>query len=138
MTTKLRTYTELRRLRTMEERYNYLRIGGRVGQDTFGFDRYMNQKFYTGREWRQIRHHVIARDLGCDMGLPDQDIHDKIIIHHMNPLVLSDLVDDAEMALDPEYLISVRHSTHNAIHYGDASLLPKPFVERAPNDTKLW
>jgi len=134
----VRTYSELRRLETFEERFGYLSLRGRVGDTTFGFDRYVNQQFYTSREWRQIRNDIIVRDNGCDLGVEGYDIHDRIYIHHMNPMRLSEIVDGDSRILDPEYLISVTHRTHNAIHYGDESQLLRPFVERRPGDTKLW
>lgn len=135
---KIRSYSELSKLRTMKERFDYLALKGVVGDTTFGFDRFMNQKFYTSTEWRNVRYHVIARDLGCDLGVDGYEIHDKIIIHHMNPITVADLSLSDPAILDPEFLISVRQRTHNAIHYGDSNLLPKDLVERKPGDTKLW
>lgn len=135
---RIRKYSELRRLRSFDERFDYLSLKGVVGKSTFGFERYINQKFYTSREWRDIRHEVIARDLGCDLGLDGYDLFDKIIIHHMNPMRPEDIIDGNIDILDPNYLISTSHSTHNAIHYGDISLLNKPLAERRPGDTKLW
>jgi hypothetical protein len=134
----IRTYSELLRRDTLEERYEYLALGGRVGQETFGFDRYLNQQFYTSRQWRQIRNHVIARDIGRDLGVDGHEIHERIYIHHMNPMTVEDIVSGDPRILDPEFLISVTHRTHNAIHYGDAGLLPKALVERSPGDTMLW
>lgn len=134
----IRTYSELRRLKTIEDRFKYLALHGRVGDITFGFDRYLNQDFYRSTEWRNIRYHIIVRDNGCDLGVEDYDIHDSIYIHHMNPMNVKDIVDGDPRILDPEFLISVTHRTHNAIHYGDASLLPRQLVERRPGDTKLW
>lgn len=138
MTTMIRTYSELRRRETLEDRFNYLNLHGRVGDATFGFDRFLNQRFYTSHEWRQVRHHVIVRDNGCDLGVDGYDIHERIYIHHMNPMTVSDLVEFNREILDPEYLIAVTLNTHNAIHYGDSSQLPKPPIERRPGDTKLW
>lgn len=135
---RTRTYTELSRLTTFEERYRYLALRGRVGSTTFGFDRWINQRFYTSRQWRYLRRDVIVRDLGCDLGVEGYEIHDKIIIHHMNPLVQEDIEDGAKVAVDPEFLITTTHNTHNAIHYGDESLLFRPLTERKMNDTKLW
>lgn len=135
---RFRTYSELRRIDDFEERYEYLRIGGGVGRETFGFDRYMNQQFYTSREWKQIRQKVIARDLGCDLGIEDHDIFDQIHVHHMNPMTPDDIKHGNDDILDPEFLISTSHRTHNAIHFGDKNLLPKTMVERRPGDTKLW
>lgn len=133
-----RTFSELSQLSTFEERYRYLALRGRVGSSTFGFDRWINQRFYTSREWRYIRRDVIARDLGCDLAMEGYEIHDKIIIHHMNPLVQEDIVHGDRLALDPEFLISTTHNTHNAIHYGDEKLLPRPLAARKVGDTKLW
>jgi hypothetical protein len=135
---RIRSYSELRRLLTFEERFKYLALRGEVGRSTFGFDRYLNQQFYTSREWRHIRQHVIARDLGCDLGIEGYEIHDKIYIHHMNPMTVKDITHGNDDILDPEYLITTTHKTHNAIHYGDENLLPRKFVERKPGDTKLW
>jgi hypothetical protein len=136
--TRNRSYSELRRLPTLEERYHYLRLAGEVGASTFGFDRYINQQFYTSREWRQVRHHVIARDNGCDLGIEGYEIYKGLVIHHMNPMTMDNLVHGDDSILDPEYLITTSHSTHNAIHYGDERLLPRPFVARKRGDTKLW
>lgn len=133
-----RTYSGLRALRSFEDRFRYLALRGTVGRDTFGFDRYMNQQFYASREWRDVRRDVIARDLGCDLGHEDHPIHDRIYIHHMNPMVVDDIVHGNDDILDPEYLISTTHRTHNAIHYGDERLLPRQLAVRSPGDTKLW
>jgi len=135
---KNRTYSELRRLRTFEERFEYLALRGEVGASTFGFDRHFNQTFYTSREWRHIREHVIARDEGMDLGVPGYEIFDKVIIHHMNPMTLEQVEHGDSEILDIEFLITTTHRTHNAIHYGDASLLPTVPVERRPGDTQLW
>lgn len=134
----IRTYSELRRLHTFEERYHYLSLRGVVGQSTFGFDRHMNQKFYTSREWKHIREQVIVRDNGCDLGVDGYEIHSKLYIHHMNPMVVADIVHGNDDILDPEFLITTTHRTHNAIHYGDERLLPRPLAVRRPGDTKLW
>lgn len=134
----IRRYSELRRLESFEDRYNYLSLKGVVGERTFGHERHINQKFYTSRQWRQVRSHVIARDLGCDLGVEGYEIHDKLLIHHMNPMDVNDIAHGDESILDPEFLITTTHRTHNAIHYGDAGLLARPFVERRPGDTKLW
>ena len=133
-----RTYSELIEFNSLEDRFEYLRIGGKVGFATFGFERWMNQGFYTSAEWRRVRHVVIARDLGMDLGVEGWPVHDRIIIHHMNPMDKEDLKRGDPEILDPEFLISVSHKTHNAIHYGDRSLLPQPFVERRPGDTRSW
>lgn len=134
----IRTYQELRRLETFEERFDYLKLNGFVGRSTFGFDRYLNQRFYTSKEWRDVRHYVIARDLGCDLGIEGFEINRRALIHHMNPIVPDDIVHKNDDILNPDYLITTCHNTHNAIHYGDKDLLPKPFVERSMGDTKLW
>ena len=134
----IKTYTELSRLSTFEERYQYLRLNGSVGSETFGFDRYLNQVFYRSQKWKSIRDFVIIRDNGCDLGVEGYDIYGKILIHHMNPISLSDIEKESAFLLDPEYLITVTLNTHNAIHYGDESLLPKPPVVRSRNDTCPW
>lgn len=134
----IRRYSELRRLNTLKERFDYLKLNGRVGEATFGWDRWINQQFYTSREWRQRRFDVIARDLGCDLGVEGYEIHKGLYIHHMNPLSAEDIKAGNVDILDPEYLITVTHRTHNAIHYGDEKLLPRPLVERHAGDTKLW
>lgn len=134
----LRKYSELKRLKTFEERYEYLRIGGLVGEATFGFERFLNQQLYTSQRWRLLRNEIIIRDNGCDLGIEGRDIFDKIIIHHMNPLTREQMQNPDDSMFDPEYLICVSHNTHNAIHYGDASLLRKEYVPRRPNDTCPW
>ena len=134
----LRNYTELSRLQTFEERFEYLRLDGMVGVATFGFDRYLNQIFYNTLEWKQIRDHIIVRDHGCDLGMLDREIVGRIILHHMNPISKDDILERTKILLDPEFLICTFHMTHNAIHYGDSSLLPKEPVERRPNDTCPW
>ena len=136
--TMIRRYSELQHIPTFEERFDYLKLNGSVGRETFGFDRYINQRFYTSKEWRDIRHHVIARDLGLDLGAEGYEINSRILIHHMNPIVVDDILHKNDDILDPEFLITTCHNTHNAIHYGDSSLLPKPLVERSRGDTKLW
>ena len=136
--TMIRRYSELRHIPTFEERFDYLKLNGSVGRETFGFDRYINQRFYTSKEWRDIRHYVIARDLGLDLGAEGYEINSRILIHHMNPIVVDDILHKNDDILDPEFLITTCHNTHNAIHYGDSSLLPKPLVERSRGDTKLW
>jgi hypothetical protein len=135
---KIRTYTELCRLREFKERFRYLRLYSSVGESTFGYDRYLNQRFYTSREWRQIRSEVIARDRGCDLGLEGYEIFDRIAIHHMNPMSVDEIVQSDDRILDPEFLITVSHRTHNAIHFGDERLLAEPLVVRRPGDTRLW
>lgn len=134
----LRTYGELRRIETFEERYRYLALRGSVGTSTFGFDRYINQRFYRSHEWRQVRSYVIARDNACDLSMPGYEINAEILIHHMNPMVVDDIVHSNEDILNPDYLITTTQRTHNAIHYGDERQLPRPFVPRRPGDTQLW
>lgn len=136
--TKVRSYSELRCLRTFEERYEYLQLGGGVGVATFGFDRYMNQAFYSSTEWRRARREVIIRDGGCDLGVPGYEINATLLVHHINPMDVEDLVENEEWVLNPEYLITTTTKTHNAIHFGDRSLLAKPFVPRTNGDTRLW
>ena len=136
--TRIRTYSELRRLETFEERFDYLKLPGTVGEATFGFWRWLNQQFYTSREWRHIRNVVIIRDDGCDLGVPGFDIHTDILIHHINPVTRYALVHNEEWLLDPEYLITTTRRTHNAIHYGDKDQLLLPGIERKPGDTRLW
>ena len=133
-----RTYTELSRLVTFEERFEYLRVSAQIGIATFGFDRWLNQAFYTSREWRQVRQVVVARDRGCDLGVEGYDLFDRIAVHHLNPITIEELNRGDGIVLDPEYLISVSHTTHNAIHFGKE--MPRRFtvVERRPGDTKLW
>lgn len=136
--TERRTYHQMIAFPTFEERYNYLRLTGRVGADTFGFDRYLNQSFYRSKEWKDIRQHVIARDSGCDLGDPERPIFGRVLVHHMNPILPEDLEDFNPEILDPEYLVCVTHETHNAIHYGDPSSLIIMPKERRPNDTIPW
>ena len=133
-----RCYTEFNAIRGFEERYAYLRTYSQVGVVTFGYERWLNQAFYTSIEWRQVRHEVIARDRGCDLGVEGHEVWKQIIIHHMNPLTVRDITTGDPSIFDPEFLISVSLRTHNAIHYGDASLLERPIIQRRPGDTKLW
>lgn len=134
----IRSYSELRRYETFEDRFRYLMLKGDVGRSTFGFDRYLNQKFYTSREWRQVRHYVIVRDNGNDLGVDGYEIHNKILIHHMNPMDVDHIVHGDDSVLDPEYLITTTLRTHNAIHFGDERQLPRPLADRSPGDTRLW
>ena len=134
----IRTYTELISLATIEDRYRYLALSGKVANQTFGFDRWVNQKFYRSREWQSVRHAVIVRDSGRDLGVEGYEVPTRITIHHMNPMTADQISQGLSEILDPEYLISVSHSTHNAIHYGDESQLPRLPVDRRPGDTKLW
>ena len=135
---RTRTYSELRRLSTFEERFEYLSLAGEVGLATFGFDRWINQQFYRSREWKQVRQAVIARDEACDLGIPGMTIHHDLVVHHMNPVTPEDLVAGEQWVLDSEFLITTTHRTHNAIHYGNIDLLPRAPIERRPGDTKLW
>ena len=137
-TMRIKSYSELRQLKTFEERYHYLKLRGGVGVATFGFDRHINQQFYRSTQWRYAREQVIARDLGCDLGLDGYEIYDKILIHHMNPMTVDHLQQGDADVLNPEYLITTTHRTHNAIHFGDEKLLAKPFVARRFGDTNLW
>ena len=136
----IRTYSELITLPTFEERYRYLRLGGRVGEETFGFDRYLNQVFYKSDEWLAVRNEVIIRDDGCDLGMPDRKIPEgvPILVHHINPITMDDILNRTEYLLDPEYLICTYKLTHDAIHYGDESILYMLPVERRKNDTCPW
>lgn len=134
----IRCYSELIEIPTFEERFRYLQLNGSVGQDTFGFDRYMNQAFYQSREWKRVRDFVILRDNGCDLGVDGYTIYGKILIHHMNPITVKDIAMVSNYLMNPEYLICVSHTTHNAIHYGDENLIPKGPVIRTPNDTCPW
>ena len=135
---RTRRYSELRRLSTFEERFEYLSLGGEVGEATFGFDRWINQNFYRSREWKQVREHVVFRDQACDLGVPGYEIHHQLLVHHMNPVTSEALEQGEQWVLDPQYLITTTHRTHNAIHYGDYSLIPQPLVQRRPGDTQLW
>ena len=134
----IRKYSELKRLKTFEERYEYLQLNGRVGESTFGYDRYINQLLYTSKRWRRVRDQVIIRDQGCDLGIEGYEIGDMIVIHHMNPLTVEDIENESDFVFNPEYLICVSDRTHKAIHYGDKHLLPQLPVERRPGDTRLW
>lgn len=134
----IRTYSELVLLGTFRERYEYLNLDGVVGEATFGYDRFLNQSFYRSKEWKDLRRHVIVRDNGCDLGLDGYETNKSLIVHHMNPMTADDIIHESQDILDPEFLISVTLDTHNAIHYGDSSLLAEPFVERSPGDTALW
>lgn len=135
----IRTYTELIQIPTFEERFEYLKLRGAVGNDTFGYDRYLNQNFYKSSNWRAIRHKIILRDMGCDLAMEGHEIYGKVIIHHMNPITKSDIEESSIYLMNPEYLICVSNDTHQAIHYGDRNLLREnTFVERYPNDTSPW
>lgn len=134
----IRTYTELSRLNSFEDRFKYLVLRGEIGAATFGFDRYINQQFYVSAQWKHIRHHVIARDNGCDLGVQGFDIYHRLVIHHMNPMTVEDISHGESRIIDPEYLITTTHRTHNAIHFGNEKLLPQALRDRKRGDTKLW
>ena len=135
----IKTYSELVKLNTFEERYKYLKLEGKVGEDTFGFDRYLNQIFYKTDEWKSVRDYVISRDNGCDLGMSDREIKfGKILVHHMNPITKEDILNRSDMLLNPEYLITTTKNTHDAIHYGTDDLLYQDPVERYENDTCPW
>lgn len=136
----IRTYSELIKIPTFEGRYEYLRLGGKVGEETFGFDRYINQMLYTSPEWRSLRNHIITRDGGCDLAIPDREIGEgvKIFIHHMNPITTEDIINQSDFVFNPEYLICTIKNTHDAIHYGDSELLYKDPIVRFKNDTCPW
>ena len=136
--TNIRTYSELITIPTFEERYEYLRLNGSVGKETFGFDRYLNQMFYQSQDWKSIRDFVIIRDNGCDLGVDGYEIYNRIIIHHLNPLSSKDIIDMSDFLLNPEYLICTSHNTHNAIHYSNKNLLIMAPIERIKNDTCPW
>ena len=134
----IKTYSELILLPTFEERFKYLQLNGRVGDDTFGFDRYINQKFYRSAEWKRIRDYIIIRDHGCDLAADGYEIHGRILIHHMNPITISDIKFSTEYLMNPDYLICVTHNTHNAIHYGDEKQIITGPIVRTKNDTCPW
>jgi hypothetical protein len=135
---RTRSYSELRRLSTFEERFDYLSLQGEVGAATFGFDRWLNQRFYRSSEWRHARDLVVFRDQACDLGVAGYDIHAQLLVHHINPVTPEDLQHGELWVLDPEYLITTTHRTHNALHYGDQTLVRRAPVERRPGDTRLW
>jgi len=135
----IRTYSDLIGFKTFHDRYRYLQLSGSVGEETFGFDRYLNQTFYRSPEWRKVRDSVIVRDNGCDLAMDGHEIRGRIVIHHMNPITEKDILErNLEVLLNSEFLISVSYNTHNAIHYGDESLLLTEPIERQPNDTCPW
>jgi hypothetical protein len=138
MKTSIKTYSELITIPTFEERYEYLRLQGRVGEETFGFDRWLNQVFYRSTEWKMVRDKVIVRDCGCDLAMFDREIQGRILVHHMNPIMVRDILDRTEFLLNPEYLICTSKNTHDAIHYGDSELLITMPIERSRNDTCPW
>lgn len=134
----IKTYSELITIPTFNGRYEYLKLGGVVGESTFGFDRYLNQIFYNSEEWKSLRRYIIVRDNGCDLASIDHEIIGSILIHHINPIEIKDIINRSDILMNPEYLITTQLSTHNAIHYGNDKLLIKDFVERRPNDTCPW
>lgn len=134
----IRTYSEMAKFKDFEDRFDYLRLRGNVGESTFGFDRHVNQAFYTSYEWKNVRDRVIVRDNGCDLGVNGYEIHAELLVHHINPMVIDDILHAEEWIIDPEYLITTCHQTHNAIHYSNELLLPRVVPERKPGDTKLW
>lgn len=138
MSSRVRSYSELRLLATFEDRFDYLELKGVVGESTFGFDRLLNQRFYRSREWRSVRNYVIVRDLGCDLGIEGHEIHSGLLVHHMNPMSADDIKHGDEALLDPEFLVLTSLDTHNAIHYGNRDFLQKVPVDRSSGDTKLW
>lgn len=138
MMSNLRTYRELSKLKTFDERFKYLQLYGQIGKETFGYNRYLNQQFYLSKEWKEVRRLVIVRDNGCDLGISDRIITGRIYIHHMNPITIDDLIHGSDLMLNPEYLISASTMTHEAIHYGDERLLISDYVERSPYDTCPW
>ncbi len=135
---RIRTYSELKRFEGFDNRLEYLKLGGGVGRSTFGFDRYINQQFYTSREWQDVRQTVILRDEGCDLGVVGFEIHVELLIHHMNPVDVNDILQRKAWILDPEFLITTTHRTHNNIHFGGGNPYPKVVLRRTPRDTKLW
>ena len=134
----IRTYTELCKLKSIEERFDYLKLGGVVGEETFGFERWLNQNLYTSPEWRAVRDKVIIRDNGCDLGVEGYEVHGRITVHHINPITKEDILYRFEDVINPEYLISCSSLTHKAIHYGNRDLLPQDLVVRTKNDTCPW
>jgi len=138
MTMMIRRYSEILNYYTFEERFEYLKLGGGVGRSTFGFDRYINQQFYHSREWNDVGREIIIRDNGCDLGIPGYDIHVGLLIHHMNPITVDDILHKESWILDPEFLILTTQTTHNNIHFGVNNLFPEVVIERSPRDTNLW
>lgn len=134
----IKTYSELITLSTFEQRYEYLRLYGKVGEETFGFDRYLNQMFYNTSEWKSLRDYVIIRDKGCDLAIEGREIYGRIYIHHLNPITVKDIVNRSDYLLNPEYLICTTKNTHDAIHYGDKNLLITEPIARTRNDTCPW
>lgn len=138
MNTDIKSYTELSKLKTFNDRFNYLKLDGVVGEETFGYDRILNQVLYKSAKWRKVRDKVLIRDNGNDLGIEGYQINGRVIIHHMNPITVDDVLKEREWIFDPEYLITVSDLTHKAIHYSNENILPKEPVERTQNDTCLW
>lgn len=134
----IRTYSELKRLETFEERFDYLKLVGSVGRTTFGYDRHLNQTLYHSTEWMNVRDSIIVRDMGCDLGIIGFEIFETVVVHHINPITIDDVLSNNEILFNPEFLITTSHRTHMAIHYGNENGLKKAFVERFPGDTNLW
>ena len=135
---EIKCYSELKKLKTFNERFNYLKLDGVIGEETFGYDRILNQVLYKSKKWRKVRNEVLVRDNGNDLGVEGYQIPGKAIIHHMNPITVDDVLNEREWIYDPEYLITVSNTTHNAIHYSSENILPKDPIERSKNDTCLW
>jgi hypothetical protein len=133
-----KSYSELSRFDTFEDRFNYLKLHGGVGRSTFGFDRYINQRFYTSRQWKEVKNFVVVRDNGCDLGIIGYEIEISPLIHHMNPMNVDDILSNEPWILDPEFLILTTTNTHNAIHFGVENAYPRVVTQRTPNDTQLW
>lgn len=136
--TKIRTYSELSRIESFEDRFYYLELKGILGERTFGFDRWINQEFYKSQQWKRVRNHVIVRDNGCDLGVPGYEIYSGLLVHHMNPLTLDDIKHGEDWIIDPNFLITTSIQTHNAIHFGNETSLPRGPIVRKPGDTALW
>lgn len=134
----IKTYSELITIPTFEERFEYLQLKGSVGKDTFGYDRYLNQVLYRSPEWKRLRNQIIIRDSGCDLACDGYDIYDKVLIHHLNPITVEDVLTRSRKVFDPDNLVCVSHNTHNAIHYGDVDLLVTGPIIRTKNDTCPW
>lgn len=135
---KIRTYTELKSLKTFEERFRYLQLRGKLGVETFGFDRYINQIFYNSSEWKRVRNNIIVRDNSCDLGILDRELFGDVRVHHMNPITVDDLETGSDFLFDPEFLICTSLNTHNAIHFGDEKNLIRLPQERRKGDTTPW
>ena len=134
----IKTYSELITIPTFEERFEYLQLKGQVGKDTFGYDRYLNQVLYRSPEWKRLRNQIIIRDCGCDLACDGYDIYDKVLIHHLNPITVEDVLARSRKVFDPDNLVCVSHNTHNAIHYGDVDLLVTGPIIRTKSDTCPW